>query len=102
VQVSAEAKLVLTMPSVADILSQKKKEYAKVAITLTVSQGQALQVFEKIFLFFLNASLKKKSIFPKNLDSRRCIAVGFAYPFFLLSFLFILFRGKNNCCFLCL
>jgi len=73
----------------------EKKEYAKVAITLTVSQGQALRVFEKIFLFFLNASLKKKSIFPKNLDSRRCIAVGFAYPFFLLSFLFILFRGKK-------
>jgi hypothetical protein len=51
----------------------EKKEYAKLAIPLTGSKGQALRVFEKKspHLRFASGSI----FFPKNLDSRRYIAL---------------------------
>jgi hypothetical protein len=48
----------------------EKKEYAKVAIPLTGSKGQALRVFEKIFLFIsLRYAKIKRVFFQKTLTA---------------------------------
>jgi hypothetical protein len=66
----------------------EKKEYAKIAITLTGSKGQALRVFEKKspHLRFAPGSI----FYSKNLDSRRFIA---AEKHILFFFFFVLFSS---------
>jgi hypothetical protein len=66
--------------------SPEKTEYAKLAIPITVSKGQALRVFEK------NLHLAGRIFCSKNLGSRRFIAFNLHNPFFF-------FFEKNNCCF---
>ena len=61
----------------------KKNEYTKIAVPLTGSKGQALRVLGTIS----TPRYASGSILPKNLDSRRSMAVWRVYPFFS-SFLF--------------
>ena len=77
----------------------KKNEYTKIAVPLTGSKGQALRVLGTIS----TPRYASGSILPKNLDSRRSLAVWRVYPFFssfLFSFSFlrvkIIWRGSPS------
>jgi hypothetical protein len=75
----------------------EKKEYAKLAISLTVCKGQALRVLKKKspHLRFAAGSI----FFPKTLTAAAAWLlkrISFFSSFF--SF-FLLFRGGNNCVF---
>ena len=68
---------------IVKIILPKKNEYAKIAVSLTGSKGQALRVFGKIS----TPRFTSGSILPKNLDSRRFTGCRKSISFFFFSFL---------------
>ncbi len=76
---------------------KEKKEYAKVAITLTGSKGQALRVFEKKSPHFRCAS---GSIFiQKTLTAAATLLVKKHILSFFFFFFFFFSVEKKYCCF---
>jgi len=78
------------------IIPPKKKEYAKVAIPLTGSKGQALRVLRKKSPHLRCAS--GSIFFSKTLTAAATLAVR-KHILFFFFFFFFLFWGKNNSCF---